>query len=104
MTSLSDKPRTTVDQEAITCHLETAISRQTPVAVRTALADIPVMLAELRRLATLLAWTRTELANLLAAGRATLAAGRDGENDPLSYLRDEVAEHATITDDYEPNR
>ena len=29
-------------------------------------------------------------ANLLAAARATLSAERDGESDPLWYLRDEL--------------
>jgi hypothetical protein len=31
--------------------------------------------------------------DLLAAARATLAADLDGEPDPLTYLRDAVAEH-----------
>jgi hypothetical protein len=54
-------------------------------------ADLPVVLAEVQRLRRLLAWTRIEHANLLAAARATLAAQSDGEEDPLYYLRDEVA-------------
>jgi hypothetical protein len=33
-------------------------------------------------------------ANLLAAMRAALAAHADGDADPLSYLRDELAELA----------
>ncbi|MDG4824907.1 hypothetical protein O7635_23915 [Asanoa sp. WMMD1127] len=104
MKSSSDKPRTTVNRTVITRHLEAAIARRTPIAVRTALADIPVMLAELRRLATLLAWTRTELANVLAAGRATLAAEHEGESDPLSYLRDELAQHDPDAGLGEPSR
>jgi hypothetical protein len=35
--------------------------------------------------------------NLLAAARATLAADRDGENDPLFYVPDELAEHGQLT-------
>jgi hypothetical protein len=38
-------------------------------------------------------------ANLLAAARATLAADHDGEDDPLSYLRDEVDQHQPIQRD-----
>ena len=34
---------------------------------------------------------RMRAADLEAAGRATLAAERDGEADPLFYLRDELA-------------
>jgi hypothetical protein len=71
-----------------------ALDRRTPLTVWTAIADIPVLLAELARLARLLTWARTEFANLLAAAHATLAAQRDGEPDPLSYLRDQVATHA----------
>ena len=33
---------------------------------------------------------RLDRANLLAAIRAALAAARDGEADPLAYLRDEL--------------
>jgi hypothetical protein len=33
-------------------------------------------------------------ANLLAAARATLATARDREADPLSYLEDELTDHA----------
>jgi len=59
----------------------------------TAIADIPVLLAELDRALTLLTHARTDTANLLAAARATLNADGDSEPDPLIYLRDEVAVH-----------
>lgn len=42
------------------------------------------------RLRRRLARTLTDLHNLVAAARATLAAQRDGEPDPLYYLRDEL--------------
>lgn len=64
--------------------------------VVAALADIPVLLAELHRLSTLLTLARTDAANLMAAARATIAADRDAESDPLSYLRDEVAAHRVL--------
>jgi hypothetical protein len=45
--------------------------------------DVPVLLRALRA-------GRLHSANLAAAGRATLAADRDGEADPLYYLRDQL--------------
>ena len=86
-------PRPTMDQEAVLSHLHAARHRGTPVAVWTAIADIPVLLAEIDRLARLLSRTRWDFADLLAAARATLAAAQDGEPDPLTYLRDAVGEH-----------
>jgi hypothetical protein len=94
MTTDPNAPRPTLDQEAVWTHLRAALDRRTPLIVWTAIADIPVLLAELDRLARLLTWARTEFANLLAAAHATLAAQRDGEPDPLAYLRDQVATHA----------
>jgi hypothetical protein len=93
MTNEPHIPRPTIDQEAVLAHLHAARRRATPVAVWTAVADIPVMLAEIDRLAWLLNRTRWDFADLLAAARATLAADHDGEPDPLTYLRDAVAEH-----------
>lgn len=89
-------PRPTLDQEAVWTHLRSALDRHTPLAIWTALADIPPLLAEINRLHHLVTYARTELANLLAAGRATLAADHDGDPDPLSHLRDEVAHHTTL--------
>ena len=86
-------PRLTVDREAIFAHLNAAHQRRTPVAIWTAIADIPVMLIEIGRLAQLLTRARWDFANLLAAARATLDAERDGEPDPMFYMRDEVAAH-----------
>jgi hypothetical protein len=94
MTTDPTAPRPTLDQEAVWTHLRAALDRNTPVTIWTAIADIPVLLAELDRLARLLTWARTEFANMLAAAHATLAADRDGEPDPLVYLRDQVATHA----------
>jgi len=93
MTSMPRAPRPTVDEEAVWHHLRMALDRRTPFEIWTAIADIPVLLAELERVGTLLTSARTEFANLLAAARATLAAVEDGESDPLLYLRDHVATH-----------
>ena len=96
MTTIPNASRPVLDQEAIWTHIRTALEARTPYAMWTALADVPILLAEIDRLSQLLARTRTDVANLLAAARATLAADRDGEADPLFYLRDEVtAQQAT---------
>lgn len=57
-----------------------------------ALDDVPALGAIAARLTAELAGTRMDRANLLAAMRATLGAYADGDADPLSYLRDELAE------------
>jgi hypothetical protein len=95
----NNAPRSTLDKEAVAQHFTTAARRRTPTALWTALMDIPVLLAENRRLASLLTTARTEFANLLAAAHATIHAEDDGEPDPLSYLRDEVAAHDPIKGD-----
>ena len=56
-----------------------------------ALADTPVLSAEIIRLAGRLLDQRRAYADLLAAARATLTADRDDEPDPLYYLHDELA-------------
>jgi hypothetical protein len=54
------------------------------------LSDIPILALEIGRLGTELTVARLHWANLAAAARATLAAHRDGEPDPLFYVRDEL--------------
>jgi hypothetical protein len=56
-----------------------------------ALDAIPLLSAEITRLRRRLATTLHDLNDLLAAARATLSAHADGEEDPLYYLRDELA-------------
>jgi hypothetical protein len=55
-----------------------------------ALADTPVLTAEIADLRTRLSECRLDRANLAAAGRATITAHHNGEADPLGYLRDEL--------------
>jgi hypothetical protein len=55
-----------------------------------ALADTPALTAEIMKLRAQLAEERLDRANLAAAALATISAHRDGEPDPLSYLRDEL--------------
>ena len=57
-----------------------------------ALDDVLAFGAIAARLTADLAGIRMDHANLLAAMRATLGAYADGDDDPLSYLRDELAE------------
>ncbi len=77
-------------------HIITGSSRATPnladlwQQVTHSLSDIPILVAEVDRLGSELTIVRLDRANLAAAGRATLAAYRLGEPDPLSYLRDEL--------------
>ena len=56
-----------------------------------ALADTPALTAEISRLRAQVADERLDWANLAAAALASISAHRDGEPDPLSYLRDELA-------------
>jgi hypothetical protein len=58
--------------------------------VDCALSDVQVLASEISHLRDLLTACRIDRANLAAAGRATITAYRGGENDPLSYLRDEL--------------
>jgi hypothetical protein len=55
-----------------------------------ALADTPVLSAEITGLRARLTGSRLDRANLAAAGRATITASLNGESDPLAYLRDEL--------------
>jgi hypothetical protein len=80
----------TVDRETVRSHVNAAVTRGTRVALWTAVADIPVLLAEIERQSELLTFARTEHANLLAAANATLNAAAEGDADALSYLRDEI--------------
>ena len=58
------------------------------------LPTLLTLTAEISRQRTDLAAVRLDRANLLAAIRAALAAHRDGEADPLAYLRDELDDRA----------
>lgn len=87
-------PRLNVDRGAVRDRFQAVLDAQPGTAFREALVraatDIPFLLAEVDRLWTLVNTARLDRANLMAAGRAALAAHRDGERDPLFYLRDEI--------------
>ena len=78
-------------------HVITGFARTIPALgdlwqqVSRSLSDTPIVVAEVRRVRGELLTVRLQHANLAAAGRATLAADHDGEPDPLSYLRGELA-------------
>jgi hypothetical protein len=59
--------------------------------IEIALADARDLATEVTRLSADLATARLWHANALAAMRATMSAQRDGEADPLYYLRDELS-------------
>jgi hypothetical protein len=59
--------------------------------LQAALADTRDLAAEVAGLSADLAAARLGHANALAAMRATISAQRDGEPDPLYYLRDELS-------------
>lgn len=87
-------PRPSVDLDAVTAHHQTAEETRTFLTLWTAVADIPVLIAEVHRGRSLFACVRGEYADLLAAAQATLHADHDGESGPLWYLRDELtAQH-----------
>jgi hypothetical protein len=67
--------------------------------LEAALADAPILSAEITRLRDELAGTRLDRANLLAAARAVVSAHMDGEPDPLSYLRDELQARSQLPSD-----
>jgi hypothetical protein len=59
--------------------------------LQAALADTRNLATEVTRLSAELAAVRLWHANALAAMRATIGAQRDGEPDPLYYIRDELS-------------
>src|SRR5260370_36970574 len=58
--------------------------------IRAALADARDLATQVTRLSAELTAARLWHANALAAMRATISAQRDGERDPLHYIRDEL--------------
>ena len=78
-------------------HIVTGFSQATPTLAELwqhidhSLSDVPILTTEINRLNGQLRAVRLDRANLAAAGRAALAASRDGDPDPLSFLRAELA-------------
>jgi hypothetical protein len=90
----SDLPQVTARNRAARALVdELAAERSSKIwqYVIDALADTPALTAEITRLRALVTEERLDRANLAAAALAAISAHRDGELDPLSYLRDELA-------------
>lgn len=85
--------RPVLDPKEVRTRHQSATQTGAPAVLRSALADIPALLAEIDRLHAAHALTRARYGNLLAAARATLAADHDSEADPLAYPSDAVGEH-----------
>jgi hypothetical protein len=96
ITQAPHTPPTLLDLGVIRAHHRDAETTRTLAALWTAAADIPVLLAEVGRLHSLLILARIRHADLTAAARAVIAAERDGENDPLWYIRDELAANGKL--------
>jgi hypothetical protein len=77
----------------------TWLHTQTGRKTAHALSLIPVLADQLRRLRERLVHALSDLGNLTAAARATLGAQRDGETDPLYYLRDELQAQGQLPPD-----
>jgi hypothetical protein len=88
-------PKLSIDLPTIVARFHAVIHASTPkeehAALVEAVYDVPLLLAEVSRLWSLLLTTRARCADLEAAARAALSAQRDGEPDPLAYLADELA-------------
>ena len=95
MTNDPRTPRPIIDQEAVLNHLLAALQHQTLTTVWIAVGDVPVLLAEVDRLARLLSRSRLDFANLLAAARATLGADEDGESVPKTNHHKKVEQQQT---------
>jgi hypothetical protein len=74
-----------------------ALASGGPAVILASLADVPLLCEEIGNLRLYLGIARLTRANLAAAARATLAASADQENDPLYYLRDELAAQGILS-------
>jgi len=72
--------------------------------LQAALADTDDLVTEVTRLRAELATARLWHANALAAMRATIGAQRDGEPDPLYYIRDELSAPQNLVEAREGER
>ena len=72
--------------------------------LQAALADTRDLATEVTRLSAELAAARLWHANALAAMRATIGAQRDGEPDPLYYIRDELSAPQNLSEAREGGR
>jgi hypothetical protein len=87
-------PQLTLDPRQITARLtaldSAAICPRCRQLIGPLTADTRALLTEVTRLHDALRVARLESADRLAAMQAAIHATRDGEADPLAYLRDEM--------------
>lgn len=93
----------TYDQAATAARLSRLDRTDSGRTIIRALDLIPALAAHVARLRRRLGRAIADLGNLTAAARATLGANRDGETDPLYYLRDELRAQGSLPPD-EPER
>jgi hypothetical protein len=109
-TQPNNHPNIDLQEAADTYNQATAAAQRNPLSrmwfrspngrkIIQALDLIPALTAQVRRLRNRLARALTDLGNLTAAARATLGAQRDGEHDPLYYLRDELRAQGQLPPD-----
>ena len=85
-------------------YIVTGFSRATPILadlwqhIDHSLSDVLVLADEIIRLDGQLRAVRLDRANLAAAGRAALAASRDGDPVPLEFLGAELAAQGFLED------
>lgn len=91
-TQPDDYPDVDLQKVADTYDQAATEARHTPTGhtIARALDLLPILTAQIARLRERLSRALADLGNLTAAARATLGAQRDGETDPLYYLRDEL--------------
>jgi hypothetical protein len=109
-TQPNDYPDIDPHEATDTYYQATAATRHSPLVrlwqhsptghkIARALDLIPVQAAQVERLRSRLSRALSDLGNLTAAARATLGAQRDGERDPLYYLRDELRAQGQLPPD-----
>jgi hypothetical protein len=74
--------------------LRTRTRQEFHAALIASVKDIPLLVSEVDGLWLAPARMRRRYADLLAAARAAVSAEQDGEDDPLYYVRDELAAHS----------
>ena len=95
-------PRLGIDRRAIgdryAAVLSTSDHHEFIKALVQSVTDVPALLSTVDRLWLALVASRRRHANLVAACRAAIAADRDGESDPLSYVLDELQDQSLAPD------
>jgi hypothetical protein len=92
------EPSSKIDIEAIKLRLDNALTELTVRSLLDSLIDVRMLLVEIDDLRWREWEHRREFADMLAAARASIAAGVDDEPNPMVELRSLVHLHSAITD------